>query len=148
VIRKTAVVGGAVAATPLITSILAPASYAATTPGCGQEPESVLCCPCSRTGTGNKDECCQIKNPNINLQCVCVKAEGTDFTGNPDDKFCKPSGNPAEGNVPCLTGGAGGTPKRSCLDCCAAQRQPTACTLVAGTNCTGTPAGAFTCPTP
>ena len=134
--RKTAVVGGAIAATPLITSILAPASYAATTPGCGVNPSNVLCCPCGRTGSGNKDECCQIKNTAVNLQCVCVKAEGTEVNQF-NDKFCKPSGQPAEGQQPCIGGVGGGTPARTCAECCAAQREPTACTLTSGVNCSG-----------
>ena len=135
-IRKTAVVSGAVAATPLITSILAPTSYAATTPGCGKDPENVLCCPCGRTGQGNKDDCCQIKNQDINLQCVCVKAEGTEVNEF-NDKFCKPSGQPAEGQEPCIGGVGGGTPVRTCAECCAAQRNPTLCVLTSGVNCTG-----------
>jgi hypothetical protein len=139
-IRKTAVAGGVVAATPLITSILAPASYAATTPGCGVFPNDVLCCPCGRTGVGNKQDCCQIKST-INLQCVCVKAEGNEETVF-KDKWCKPSGVPAEGNTPCLTGGTGGTPKRTCAECCAAQAAPANCDLEQNVNCTGpVPAG-------
>jgi hypothetical protein len=134
-IRKTAVVSGAVAATPLISSILAPASYAATTPGCGVNPNNVLCCPCGRTGDGNKQDCCQIKS-SINLQCVCVKAEGPEVTGF-NDKFCKPSGVPAEGQVPCIGGVGGGTPVRTCAECCAAQADPTQCNLTAGVNCSG-----------
>ena len=140
VIRKTAVMGGVVAATPLITSILAPTSYAATTPGCGVNPENVQCCPCGRTGDGNKQDCCQIKS-NINLQCVCVKAEGTEVNQF-NDKFCKPSGVPAEGQTPCIGGVGGGTPVRTCAECCAAQANPTSCDLTSGINCTGpVPAG-------
>ena len=136
-VRKTVVASGVVAATPLISSILAPASYAATTPGCGVNPNNVLCCPCGRTGDGNKQDCCQIKNTSVNLQCVCVKAEGAEVTGF-NDKFCKPSGVPAAGQVPCIGGVGGGTPVRTCAECCAAQHDPTQCNLTSGVYCSGT----------
>ena len=143
VIRKTAVMGGAVAATPLITSILAPASYAAATPGCGTDPENVQCCPCGRTGDGNKQDCCE-NSATSNLQCVCVKAEGPDATGDASDKWCKPSGKAAQGSTFCTTG-PGGDPVRTCAECCNAQFKPENCQLTGDVNCVG-PAGPFVCP--
>jgi hypothetical protein len=128
-LQRTAVLGGAVAASPLITSVIAPSSAAAVTPGCGVFPTTVLCCPCGRTGVGNKQDCCQFASGT--LQCVCVKAEGTEV--NPaSDKWCKPSGVPAEGEVTCL-----GTGTQPCAVCCANQAHPENCELQSGFNCTG-----------
>lgn len=127
-LQRTAALGGAVAAAPLITSVVAPTSAAAVTPGCGVFPTTVLCCPCGRTGVGNKQDCCQFAQGT--LQCVCVKAEGTEE--NPfDDKWCKPSGVPAEGSVTCL-----GTGTQSCATCLANQAHPENCNLTQGVNCT------------
>jgi hypothetical protein len=133
-LQRTAALGGAVAASPLITSIVAPTSAAALTPGCGVAPNTVRCCPCGRTGAGNKQDCCQFGEANV--ACVCVKAEGTEV--NPfNDKFCKNSGEPAAGEVPCIGGPGGGTPLRLCATCCANQADPTQCNLTTGVNCTG-----------
>jgi hypothetical protein len=128
-LQRTAALGGAVAASPLITSVIAPTSAAAVTPGCGVFPTTVLCCPCGRTGTGNKQDCCQFAQGT--LQCVCVKAEGTEV--NPfDDKWCKPSGVPAEGTATCI-----GTGTQTCAVCCGNQAHPENCNLTSGVNCTG-----------
>jgi hypothetical protein len=124
-LQRTAALGGAVAASPLITSVIAPTSAAAVTPGCGVFPTTVLCCPCGRTGVGNKQDCCQFARGT--LQCVCVKAEGTEI--NPaKDKWCKPSGVPAEGDVFCQANGS-----QPCSICLA---HPENCNLTPGTNCT------------
>jgi hypothetical protein len=65
--RRSAAVGAAAVAAPLITTIVAPTPAAAQTPGCGE----ILCCPC-RTGGGGQD-CCE--HPSAGA-CNCVKAEG------------------------------------------------------------------------
>ncbi len=128
-LQRSAALGGAVAASPLITSVIAPTSAAAVTPGCGVFPTTVLCCPCGRTGVGNKQDCCQFASGT--LQCVCVKAEGSE-TNPANDKWCKPSGVPAEGEVTCL-----GTGTQPCSVCCGNQAHPENCNLTSGENCTG-----------
>jgi hypothetical protein len=127
-LQRTAALGGAVAASPLITSVIAPTSAAAVTPGCGVFPTTVLCCPCGRTGVGNKQDCCQFAQGT--LQCVCVKAEGSE-ENEAEDKWCKPSGVPAEGDVTCQSTGS-----QSCATCLGNQAHPENCNLTPGTNCT------------
>jgi hypothetical protein len=126
-LQRTAALGGAVAASPLITSVIAPTSAAAVTPGCGVFPTTVLCCPCGRTGVGNKQDCCQFAQGT--LQCVCVKAEGSEVN-QALDKWCKPSGVPAEGDVTCQSTGS-----QLCSTCLGNQAHPENCNLTAGTNC-------------
>jgi hypothetical protein len=131
-LQRTAALGGAVAASPLITSIVAPTSAAAVTAGCGVAPNTVLCCPCGRTGEGNKQDCCQFAQGNI--QCVCVKAEGTEVN-TANDKWCKPSGVPAEGEAVCFNPTSGA--QQFCAVCLANQAVPANCFLTPGENCIG-----------
>jgi hypothetical protein len=121
---KSAAVGGAVFAAPLITSVIAPTAASAASATCGGPPPipTVLCCPCSTASDANKDECCKVEG--ITNNCQCVKAEG-DGT-----KYCKPSANAAEGDAVCLKKGtSGGLPAAGrmapCEQCCVNQHATT-----------------------
>ena len=132
-IGKTAAVGGAAFAAPLITSVLAPTAASAASATCGGPPPkpTVLCCPCT-TGSGtNKDNCCYI--PSVTNNCQCVKAEGN------STKFCKPSANPAQGTIACTTQFV-----PPCQQCCNNQPAGGACGAMnsgPGGNCNATGLG-------
>jgi hypothetical protein len=134
-IGRSAVVGGAVFAAPLITSVVPPAAAAGSSATCGGLPGSgeptVLCCPCDTGNAMNKDECCQ---PPFANKCNCTSAQG-DST-----KFCHPVGQASGHDATCS--GAG---RPACDECCANQLPGAACgPLVSNVsnadsaaNCTG-----------
>jgi hypothetical protein len=124
-IRRSAMTSGVVAAAPLITSVLAPASAAAATATCGTFPTTVLCCPCLTDSDLNKDECCEI--PGVTNRCQCVKAESN------ESKFCKPSGSAAQGDAFCTLAAN----KPACQTCRNNQEAQCQALLLPGNNCTG-----------
>ena len=65
-LRRTAAVGAAAAAVPLIVSIVAPTPAAAQTRTCGQ----ITCCPCGTGATGQP--CCEHATA---FQCNCTAKE-------------------------------------------------------------------------
>jgi hypothetical protein len=99
-VRKSAGVGAAAFAAPLITTIVAPTPAAAVTATCG----TALCCPCC-FGSGGQS-CCDA--PDATPNCNCTAAEGTckqcKVTSAATDVVCSeafPGGFPPEGNCIC-----------------------------------------------
>ena len=92
--RKSAAVGAAAVAVPVITTIAVPTAHAAATPTCGD----IFCCPCDSGDFGQP--CCI--HPTA-FQCNCTARES-----GASCKQCKPQGAAAtEGR--CLTTFPGGT---------------------------------------
>jgi hypothetical protein len=135
-IGKSAAVGGLVLTAPLITSVVPPASAAASSATCGGPfpLPTVLCCPCQTCSGANKDECCQ---PPFTNKCQCVKAESN------ASKFCKPSAQSAQGDAVC--GDPTSPDFAFCFECRCNQSPTTAncpegCgALTQGVSCCGDP---------
>lgn len=119
-IRRSAAAGVGALSVPLITSVMAPAAFAANSATCA----ALLCCSCATTAIGNKKDCCT--GPGTQ-NCVCVNAVYTCSNCgvvSQGVKVCKPNQNAAPSDTFCQTvntAPAGSAPNGgypSCDTCC------------------------------
>jgi hypothetical protein len=119
-LRRSAVAGVGALSVPLITSVMAPPAFAATSASCA----ALLCCSCATTSIGNKKDCCT--GPGT-VNCVCVNAVYTCSSCgvvSQSVKVCKPNQNAAPSDTFCQTvnsAPAGSPPNGgypSCDTCC------------------------------